>query len=140
MATLQGAIQELIGVINALSGIKYAPDEPNESVTAWPAAFAYATDGVAWNEPPPVAKDLHNIQIAVVMPFNDYRQATRTMLPLYESIRNAIISHRNGRTSSHYNTFGAIRYTLGPVEWAQGELMYGYVFTLEDVKIINTVT
>ena len=137
MATLQGAIIELINVIEALDDINYAPDEPNESVTVWPAAFAYATDGININEPPDISKDLHTVQIAVLMPLNDYRQATKVMLPLYESITGAINNHRNDRTSAHYATFGGIRYTLGPIDWPQGELMYGYIFTIENLKIIN---
>lgn len=140
MATLQGAIVELINVVEAVSGINYAPDEPSEQITVWPAAFAYATEGVSINEPPDLAKDLHNIQIAVVVPLNDYRQATLTLLPLYEPIRNALIAHRNGRTSSHYITFGNITYSMGPIDWPQGDTMYAFIFNIQGVKIFNEIT
>jgi hypothetical protein len=140
MATLQGAIAELVDVIAAVDGIIHAPDEPSEQIATWPAAMTYATDGTAINEPPDVAKDLHNIQIVVIMPLVDYRQVMKTLLPLYEPIRNDLIAHRNGRTSAHYATFGTIAYTLGPIEWTQGQEMFGYVFTIQNLKIINGVT
>lgn len=137
MATLQGAIQEFVDVIAAIDGINYAPDEPSGNVPSWPAAFTYATEGLSINEPPDMAKDLHNIQIAVIMPFGDYRQMMLTLLPLYELIRNDLIAHRNGRTSDHYITFGNIVYTLGPIDWGGSSTMFGYVFGIQGVKIYN---
>jgi len=91
------------------------------------------------NRPADVATDLHSLQIAVLMPLNDIAQAVNTMLPLYEPIIAAIFNHRNGRTSAHYQTFGDIVYTLGPIDWAGGTLMYGYVFTIQEVKLQNVI-
>ena len=139
MTNLQGAISELVAVIGAVNGVHHAPDEPGEQVSAWPAAMTYATDGISRNEPPDTVKSLHSVQVAVIMPLNDMRQATRAMLPLYETITAALYTHRNGRTSAHYDTFGEISYTLGPIDWPQGQVMYGYVFTIPAIKIRNTI-
>ena len=138
MATLSGATTELVGVVAGVTGINHSPNEPQEQVTIYPAAYTYTTDGTGINEPADVQKDLHNIQIAVIMPLNDLVQCVKVMLPLYEPITKAIFQHRNGRTSSHYATFGNITYTLGPIEWA-GQDMFGYVFTVQSVKIQNNI-
>jgi hypothetical protein len=100
--------------------------------------MTYATDGVlSGNRASAENKTLHTVTVAVIMPLNDMRQATKTMLPLYEPISNALIAHLNGRTSANYSTWGALEYTLGPIEWPQGQIMYGYIFTLREMKIIN---
>ena len=137
--TLQGAIHELVAELRGIANINYAPDTPTENAPQYPAAMAYATDGLSINEPANVAKDLHNISIAVFMPMTDYAIVIGIMLPLYEPIRNAFIAHRNSRTSQHYSTFGNITYTLGQIDWGGGQLMYGYVFTIENLKIMNTI-
>ncbi len=139
MATLAGATAELVAVIAAVSGINHAPSEPTEQITTYPTAQTYTTGGSSINEPPDVEKSLHSINIAVLMPLNDIRQAIKVMLPLYEVIVAAIYTHRNGRTSSHYATFGALNYTLGPVDWPSGQIMYGYIFTLDGIKIQNNI-
>ena len=139
MATLQGAITEIITQVGTVAGIKHAPTDPQEQVTAWPAAFAYTTDGaLSPNRASIEDKSLHNISIAVLMPLTDLRQCMLVMLPLYELIMDVLITHLNDRASSHYAAWGGIRYTLGPVDWG-GNLMFGYVFTIENVKIRNAL-
>jgi len=141
MATLQGAIAELIDVIGAVSGVQFAPDEPIEQVVGWPVAMAYMTDGLlSGNRASQENKSLHTVQIAVIMPLNDLRQCMLTMLPLMEPIVDALISHLNGRTSNHYSTWGGLSWTLGPIEWPQGQDMFGYVFAVEGMKIINEIS
>lgn len=140
MATLQGAIAELVDVIAAVDGINHAPDEPSEQINNWPAAMTYATNGfVSGNRASAENKSLHDVTIAVLMPLNDMRQATKTMLPLYEKITDALISHLNGRTSANYSTWGSLDYTMGPIEWPQSLEMYGYIFTIRELKIINEI-
>lgn len=141
MATLAGATAELVSVISGVSGVKYAPSEPSEQIKSWPVAMTYTTDGrVSELRASIENKSLHTINIAVLMPLNDLRQAVLTMLPLYEPITDALINHLNGRTSTQYATWRNLAYTLGPVEWPTGDVMYGYVFTLQEVKIQNDLS
>ena len=139
MATLQGAIAELIAVVGAVEGINYYPDEPGEAIPLWPAAMVYATNGGAGAGGNDIQTDLHNIELAVIMPAVDMRQQAKTILPLYETITAALWNHRNGQTSSHYSTFTDITYTLGPLEWPSGESWYGFVFTITGLKIQNNI-
>lgn len=138
--TLQGAIHELVAVVGDIPGIHHVPKEPSEQITSFPAAMTYATNGyVSGNRASMENKTLHDVTIAVLMPLNDMRQATITMLPLYEAVTDALIGHLNGRTSQHYSTWGSLEYTLGPIEWPQGQLMYGYLFTLREMKIMREI-
>lgn len=141
MATLQGAVDELIAVVAAVSGINYAPDDPTEQIPVDPAAVVYATNGyLSGNRASAEDKSLHDIQIAVLMPLVDMALCMKVMLPLYELVVSALITHLNGSTSNHYDTWSSLTYTLGPIDWPQGQLMFGYVFTLGEVKIINEVS
>lgn len=140
MATLQGAIDELIAVMATVSGVNAAPSDPTEQVSIWPAAMVYGSDGyLADIRASAEDKSLHSVQIAVIMPLNDMAICTQIMVPLYEPIASALITHLNGRTSSHYQTWAGWSYTLGPIDWPSGQLMYGYVFTINEVKIINDI-
>ena len=139
MATLQGAIAELVAVVGAVDGVNYYPDEPGEQIPLWPAAMVYMTDGVTGASGNDLKTDKHNIQIAVIMPAIDMRQQAKTMLPLFEPITAALWAHRNSYTSAHYDTFIGIAHSLGPMEWPSGELWYGYVFTLQELKIQNNI-
>lgn len=139
MATLQGAIDEFITVMDAVSGIQYVPPDPTEQVPVWPAAVVYLADGVSRNQPQGVMTQLHNVTIAFVMPLVDLAQCTRTMLSYAQSIPEALFDHRNGRTSAHYATFGDISHTLGPIEWPQGQEFFGYLFRIEGVKVQNEI-
>lgn len=139
MPTLQGAIAELVAVVRAVNGIRHAPDEPAAQLTVWPAAFSYATESASRNQPPDMAHDFHNIQIAVLMPKADYRIMMKTMLPLYEPIRNELFQHRNGDTSTNYKTFGNITATLGPIDWG-GPEVFGWIFTVTNMEIEDILT
>lgn len=139
MPTLQGALSEFVDAIAAIDGINHAPDEPSELVSAYPAAMTYGDSGeLATMYPAGMSIILHSAQIALVMPLNgDLKRATRTMLPLIEPVYHAILTHRDSRTSAHYNTFAGINHIMGPLEWG-GETMYGVIFTISGIKIENS--
>ena len=138
MATIEGAILEWVEIIQAVDGIQNVPDTPLEQVTSTPQVMIYNTDGFSLNEPNDIEKSLHNVQLAVVMPLSNLSYAIKTMLPLYEKIVKALWDHRNSRASANAATFEQITYTFGIIEWAQLDL-YGYIFTLNNVKIWNNL-
>ncbi len=136
MASIEGASLEIARLLATVPGIAAAPDYPLEQVTAWPVAYVYSSDGTSIVEPQSTQKDLHNLNVAVLMPLTDQGMAMRAMLPLYERVTNALHTYRDGRSPDHFITFQRISYTLGPVEW--GDLLcFGYVFTMEGMKIHN---
>jgi hypothetical protein len=137
VATLQGALDELIGVMRDVSGVTHAPDDPGLQVVEYPAAMVYVSEGTLKNQPQNVRTDLHTVQIAVIMPTSELEYTNQTMLALLEPIAGALFSHHNGRTSLHYQTFGEIQYTYGPIEWPSGVQYFGYIFTINGLKIQN---
>lgn len=141
MATLQGAIDELIAVVDAVTGINYAPGDPPGQINASVAAVVYGSRGANKGGPgSTMMTDLHDVTIAVVMPFTSFEHCNQVMLPFCELITEALRDHLRGRTSAHYSTFGDIRYVYGPIEWPAGIIMLGYLFTIENLKIQNTIT
>ena len=140
MATLQGAIAEIQTEIGAISGVNDAPADPTEAITAWPFSMCYPLLGeLSGNRASVEDKSLHDVAIAIGRPLGDYRLVNRDILPLYETIVAKLINHLNGSTSSHYSTWSGLGYTYGPFEWPSGEIMYGFIFTISGLKIINAV-
>lgn len=137
--TLQGAIGEFIEVCLSVTGIRRAPRDPEEQINIWPVAMAYAATGNFATEPAGEFTGLHDVQIAVLMPLQSLRLCTQIILPFVESVPEALYEHRNQRLSQHYETFADIDYTLGPIEWVPELYMYGIVFTIRGLKILNTV-
>ena len=136
MATLQGALDELITVIDAVSGVNWAPADPPGNVPVGPTAVVYASTGRLFTDTPETYRGLHNVEIALIMPEGTLPQQVQAMLPLLEPVVAAIITHRNGQTSSHYSTFSDINYVFGPINWG-GQLHTGFIFTIQDLKIRN---
>ena len=141
MATIQGAIDEIISDLAAIDGINLAPSDPVETVPIFPAAIVYTTDGtVSTTKASLWDHSLHNVAIAVIMPLNDYAYCMQTMLALYEPIIAAILTRQQVTKSSHFSTFGNIDYTLGVIDWPQGQEMFGYIFVIREMKIQNAIT
>ena len=140
MATLQGAIAELQEAIGNIPGLNDTPPDPTEAITAFPFSMAYPLAGeLSGNRASTEDKSLHDVGVAIGVPLNDYRLANRDVLPLYETIAAKLITHLNGKTSIHYSTWGSLTYDYGPFEWPSGQIMYGYTFTIGQLKIINEV-
>lgn len=142
MATLQGALDELVTVLDAVTGVNYVPPDPPNSIPTGPTAVPYASGGSFGSETFGTYKGMHNPVIALVLPQGvSLSIANQVMLPLLEPTIDALYGHRNGVTSSHYSTFTEINYTYGPIEWPpDGRLLVGFLFTIRGLKIINTVS
>lgn len=138
MATLAGAIAEFVDVIAAVSGIRFSPDTPTESLPVGPAAFVFTANGQSIGAPADSVTTLHDITVAILSPIGSLPATVDLLLPLYEPIEAALYSHRNGRTSAHYQTFAGVDYTFGPVDW-NGIAAIGFLVTVRGVKIQNSI-
>jgi len=140
---LQGFISEVLQIVRGIPHLRYVPDNPPLQVPFWPMVTMYASSGTVNTEGQPsgIFKELHNPSIAVVVPLDNLERANEFMLPLIQAIPYEIkkgLIH-DGR-SGHAHTFGEIEYTLGPIEWPQGLDMFGLLFTINNVKVENTVS
>ena len=141
---LQGFIDEVLEVLRGLFDHAYIPDNPDINPGIWPYATVYMTNGTSKGEPAGyVQKDLTDVVIALVVPLEDYAKAFDFLLPYREQIPMALFKYfyKDGTRSAHAQHIGTeINLTMGPIEWPQGQQMFGYLITLSDVKIENEVS
>lgn len=136
MATLEGFQDELIAVVRAASGIRFAPDDPPSQIATTPAAIVWLTSGRVTNAPLGVATYLHDIRIGLLTGISNISIANQKILPKIEVVIEAILAKWQPGVTGFTNaqTLGQITYTYGPVEWG-GVWLFGAVIDLEEVKI-----
>jgi hypothetical protein len=91
VATLQEIIDQIQDVTGALSGVRSAPDEPPELVSAWPAVIAYSASG-QWRggDPPQIMNGTHTIVIQMHVPRKDLARDVATLMGYAKSLPNAL--------------------------------------------------
>ncbi len=138
-ANIRGFIAECVEVIRGLPGLTYVPDNPPLHAVVWPMVTVYASDGITTDQPAGlVMTGIDNVTIAVVLPLDNLERTIDFLLPYREQIPKALFTEfTKNNASSHAQKIGIISYTLGPIEWPQGIEMFGFLFTVNDVKIQN---
>lgn len=134
-ASLKGAIDEIIEILKKIDGIRSASTLREVSNTAL-QAFAFGSSGEYKNEPNTIIKGLHSIQIGVAAPITSYYAVQEFLLPIGDRVATAIFEQNQRRKWQNIQTLGSITYTLSPITHA-GEQLYGYIFTLNDVKLMS---
>lgn len=143
---LQGFINEVLEVLRGLDGLNYVPDNPELNPGIWPFVTVYMTNGTSKGTPAGyVQTDLTDVTIAMVVPLEDLAKAVDFLLPYREQIPMALYNHfyrqNNGMNSAHAQHLGEeITLNMSPISWPQGQEMFGYLITLNGVKIQNEVT
>lgn len=142
---LQGFIDEVLQVLRGLFDYAYTPDNPSINPGTFPYVTVYMANGTSKGEPAGlISKDLTDVVIVIVVPLEDYAKAVNFLLPYREQIPIALykwfyVDDDGG--SAHAQHIGTeINFTMGPIEWPQGQQMFGYLITLSDVKIENEVS
>lgn len=138
MATLQGAIDEIIDELADVEGIQRAPDDPEQQIVVWPVAMAYASESVSVLDASNTKKDLHDITIAVLMPLVSLPHAVQITLPMFDRITEVLWDHLQGQTSAHYSQFRDISGSFGPIEWGNNEVYFGWLIKVNQLKIRQT--
>lgn len=134
MATLQGFIDEVIGVVRGITGVSFVPDEPQLSPARLPISAVYAAQGRGKMSPAGSMTYLHNVQIAFVGSFDELPKTNEFILRYLESIAEAV--YKKLSTGGYQNAvaIGEFTYEMGPQDWG-GQSVYGLFFTFEEVKI-----
>ena len=141
---LAGFTDEVLEVLRGLDGLNYVPDNPDINPGVFPYVTVYSSERSSKVAPSTVQTDLNNVTIALVVPLDDLAKAVAFMLPYREQIPLALhkwfyVDSDGG--SAHAQHIGTdITVIMGPIEWPQGLQMFGYLITLNDVKIQNEVT
>ena len=139
MATLQEAIDEIQDQIGAISGIRGAPDEPPDSINAFPFAVAYVESGEYYIGPPQVMTGLHTVVVESHVARKDLERDVARAMPYAKAIPNAIFAALTNSTFTAFQTLGAIAYEFGPLDWGDVQTI-GFRFRLEGVKSQDEIT
>lgn len=139
--SIKTAIEGVIDLIGAVTGIRYAPDEPPDSVTVWPFITAFPGPGTHEYTAGSSSQErltLMTIVVQLHVARQDLARDYRELIPYADSIPNAIMSDLTfGGT---VQTFGVIETDgLVPLAWGE-QATLGYEFRITDVKIRTTVT
>ena len=143
MATLEGFLDELIGVVRAASGIRYAPDDPPSAIATDPAAVVWVTNGRILPGPwstkadgsMAVALDYHHsVRVGLLTSMQNIALANQRILPKIETVIEAIHA---ARPYANCENIEEVAFTYGPIQW--GDVWYfGAIIDLGDVKIQRT--
>ena len=139
MATLQEIIDEIQDQVGAISGIRGAPDEPPDSIHAFPFAVAYVDGGEYHIGPPQVMTGLHTVIVELHVARKDLERDVARAMPYAKAIPNAIFSAHTDATFTAFQTLERITYEFGPLDWS-GLQTIGFRFRLEGVKSQDEIT
>lgn len=138
MATLEGFIDELIGVVRAASGIRYVPDDPPSALATGPAAVVWLTEGRSVMAPPGVVTYHHGVRVGLLTAMQNIAVANQVILPRIETVIEAIWENLSSGGFTQCANIERVTFTYGPVQW--GDVWYfGAVIDLEEVKIQRTL-
>lgn len=138
MASLEGLLDEVIAVVRAASGIRYAPDDPPSQIATDPAAVVWLASGRSIVGPPGVATYHHTLRVGLLTAMENIAVANQRILPRLEPVIDALWARWSGPGFANCQNIGQITFTYGPVEWG-GVWYFGAVIDLEDVKIQRTL-
>lgn len=139
---LAGFIDEVLEILRGLDGLNYVPDNPTLSPGTFPYVTAYSSDGTSVGRPAGLVQtDLNNVTIAMVAPLDNLAKIVKFWLPYREQIPMALLKwFYIDEASAHAQHIGtSISVIMGPIDWPSGQAMFGYLITLNDVKIQNEV-
>ncbi len=139
MATLQSAIDEIQAQIRTLSGIRAAPDEPPDQISAYPFVVAYASSGEWRFQTPETKVGLHDIVVELHVARKDLPRDVQNAMSYSDSIPNAIMLALKDGTFSAIETFERITYEFVSLGWG-GVDTIGFRFTVVGVKLSSTIS
>lgn len=135
--TLAGFIDECLTVIRTVSGLNSIPDNPTNRPGNPPYATIYASTGLDKQGPGAARTSLDGVTIAVLVPLTDMAAWIDLLLPLRETVPQALYDQLVGAGFTHTQNFNEIECSLGPIDW--GEVtMFGWLFTIREVNRLNT--
>jgi hypothetical protein len=138
--SVRTALDAIITVVSAVSGIRQAPTNPTDNPSIYPFAVAYVMDGKLINGAIGTRKHLVNIATELLTARKDLARDMALITPYVDSIPSAFIaqvSDSGGRFGGTISAIGDISYELLPeVNYANVQ-MIGYRFTMTNVKILE---
>jgi hypothetical protein len=139
LTPVQYIIREVAAVVGAVSNIRQAPTNPNETQSVDPFAVTYLANGVINISPIATKKDLLNVVVDVLIARTDLARNIATLTPFVDSVPYALVSEASSGGdlfSNTIQTFGGVQIQFLPqVDYANKQ-MIGYRFVMQDVKVL----
>jgi hypothetical protein len=138
--SVRTALNAIVSVVSAVSGIRQTPTNPTETANVYPFAVAYVMDGQLVNGAMGTRKHLVNIAIELLTARKDLARDLALITPYVDSVPSAFIaqvSDSGGRFGGTISAIGDISYELLPEVNYAGVQMIGYRFTMTNVKILE---
>lgn len=138
--SVRTALDAIIAVVSAVSGIRQTPTNPTETANVYPFAVAYVMDGKLVNGAMGTRKHLVNIATELLTARKDLARDMALITPYVDSIPSAFIaevSDSGARSGGTISAIGDISYELLPEVNYAGVQMIGYRFTMTNVKILE---
>lgn len=140
MASIEGFIDEVIGVVRAVSGIRYAPDDPPAQIATHPAAVVWLTGGNVILGPDTLIEYHYQVRIGLITAIQNVTTANQRILPQIEPVIEAIAARQRSAVTPFANSINIeeVTFTYGPIQWAD-VWYFGALIDLGDVKIQRTL-
>lgn len=134
---LQDAIAALQVIVNAVSGIRQAPEYPPDGVMVYPTAIAYASNGTWTVLTKGGAKALHTLVLDVLFDPTHLPAAVKEAMRLSDALPKAILA--DPTLGGTVETFGMISYEFRPLpEWGEPPPL-GWRLRLDNVKVLTAL-
>ena len=139
-ATVRDAIQEIVDELRNVRDIKSAPNEPTENLEDYPFVTVIPSDGVFEKQSYGWQIGLININIELHVARHDLPYDFIQVVDLLDEIPRQLESGLQNDRFSIITTWGDnISFRFGELQWANITTL-GVVYTIENVKLINTIS
>ena len=142
MATLATVIDEIQNDLATISGIRAAPHEPPDQMSAFPFIVCYPVSG-EWNSDIPGSKKgLHNIVVELHIARKALPRDVAAALVYCDSIPNMLlkaVSPTGDLFNNSISTFERITYRFGNLGWGDTATV-GFRFEILNVKLQSLIT
>ena len=135
--TIQDVVANIQTTIDALSGVRSAPNYPPNQISTSLTAITYPASGVIGAQSSGWMKELHTVNIDLITPVQDLTRDLTLLNPFLRSIPNALI--KAPTFGGNAETFDSVSYSYIVIE--DGGIQYrGYRFVISGIKITPVTT
>ena len=138
--SVRTALDAVISVVSAVSGIRQAPINPTETANVYPFVMCYVINGRLVNGAMGTRKHLVNIAVELLTARKDLARDMALISPYVDSISSALLAEVSDSGDRFTGTISAIEgidYELLQNFNYAGVEMIGYRFIMTNVKILE---
>ena len=139
MATIEDAIQEMVDIVNAVTGMRNVPGAPPDTNDQFPFATLIPVSG-RFEMQSRAIQSWHDVEIHLHVERKGMTMAYNQIMPLLTTIPKALMQELSDGGFTHLTTWeGDISYVWETSSW-QNTPTLAFIFTVEGVKVLDTLT